>query len=133
MELTKTFADCRLVPLRIPGGWIVKHNTFHDEPFRNPDGTLNRFHNDSPDLLLIRQVRGIVNNQWSDDEKDCLLLDVGWKYLLTPQNTLDKSDGYYKVQLLRGNFSEGTTLLIEEHKSIADTIAAVERILMEQL
>ncbi len=127
----KTFKDCELIALRIPAGWVVKHNTFLEEDFLDAQGNKNKFHCDSPDLLLIRQTHAVVNNQYSTLEKDLLLIDAGWKYNLNEENEIDRSGGYYSLNLLRGNFSEGTFLVQEKHNSIEELVMAVNRILKE--
>lgn len=127
----KTFKDCNLVALRIPAYWVVKHNTFLDEPPLDENGNPNKFHNDSPDLLLIQQVRTVVNNQFSYDEKDLLLIDVGWKYLPIGTDEKSRSRGCYWLKLYRGNFSDGTLLLHEIYDSIMETVEAINRILKE--
>lgn len=45
-----------LVPLKIPTGWIVHHNCFFDEPLLLEDGSENKSHNDSEDILWIERL-----------------------------------------------------------------------------
>jgi hypothetical protein len=127
----KTFEDCWLVALRIPANWVVKHNAFLDEPPLDANGNPNKFHCDSPDLLLMRQVRTVVNNKLSTEDKDLLLLDASWKYLPIGTTQKSRANGCYWLKLYRGNFSEGTMLLHEVHNSIEEIVSAINRILKE--
>ena len=118
-------SDCKLVRLRIPGGWAVEWNTFFDEAPVDAHGKPNRLHNDSPDLLLIKQIRTYHSGKWTRNKKYVMCIDVGWHYL--PYGTLekDRNHGHYKITAYRNNWKkiirinyqptlEGTIALIEE-------------------
>jgi len=98
----RSFQDCKLKALRIPGGWTVLQHTLFDELPINPDGTENKLHNDSPDQLLLRQLYGKNN---STDTTKLVCIDAGWKYL--PVGTTEKSrnSGCYKLTAYRGDWS----------------------------
>lgn len=127
----KTFNDCWLVALQIPANWVVKHNTFLDETPLDENGKPNKFHCDSPDLLLMRQTKTIVNNTLSTTDKDLLLLDAGWKYLPIGTTQQSRANGCYWIKLYRGNFSEGTLLIHEVRTTIAETVDTINQILKD--
>jgi hypothetical protein len=95
----------QLVPLRIPSGWAIVHNSFGDVDPVICDGVIanNEFYNE--DLLSIESIL-FDGESWATD-KSGYLLDVGWYPDSDPQ-------GSYRLTLLRGGWDN----IIAELKSI---------------
>ena len=106
--------DWQLVPLRIPGGWAVRHNGLHAR--RLPDGSLDI--HDSEDLLwLVKlpppdgQYRPGADSPWRE-----LNLDAGFYRTA------------YRVDLLDPGWDHGLASFTTE--SFAELLACIEKWLM---
>ena len=131
MKHIKTGRDCRLVPLRIPTGWAVKWNTLFDEPPLNEDGTPNKFHNDSPDQLLIKQLYSRHSGILSTLDEDQIAIDAGWKYLPLTSDVKDRANGCYKLTAYRGTWEH----ILRQHycANLQELVATVEAWLLEAM
>ena len=97
--------DVKLLALRIPTGWGVKYNTFNDELPLNEDGTPNRMHNDSPDLIWLQQLHGIHDNQWTTEPEHLINIDAGWHYLPLGTTNKSRAKGCYKLTAYRDRWN----------------------------
>ena len=86
----------KLVPLKIPGGWAVIHNSFGDEDPVLLNGAIvnDEFYNE--DLLSIERLQ-FNGTDWVSAQKG-YVLDLGWYPESDPQ-------GCYRLTLLRGDWN----------------------------
>ncbi len=85
----------KLIPLKIPSGWVVIHNTFGDEEPKIEDGTIinDEFYNEN--LLSIEQMYFDGQN-WQINPQG-YILDLGWYPEANPE-------GCYRLTLLKSNW-----------------------------
>ncbi|MGE0596450.1 MAG: hypothetical protein AB7P07_08790 [Hyphomonadaceae bacterium] len=95
----------RLQPLRIPIGWTVAYNDFHEVDQSDPEAW--RWRKDT--LLQLKHVR-----------RD-RLLDLSW-------HPPDDSHGCYRVLLFAGDFT-GTELEAFESRDRLEIVAVIEGLL----
>jgi hypothetical protein len=117
----KTFADCSLVTIKLKQGWAIKHHSFFNEPFLLEDGSVNPFHNDSPDLLLLHQTEKPENQKLS--------IDVGWHFYLATPDTLDYTRGYFKLTIYRNKWQD--VLFMEMIPDLTTTIARIHHWMLQ--
>jgi len=86
----------KLVPLKIPGGWAVIHNSFGDEDPVLLNGAIvnDEFYNE--DLLSIERLH-FNGTDWVMAQNGHVL-DLGWYPESAPQ-------GCYRLALLRGDWN----------------------------
>lgn len=85
----------RLVPLRVPGGWMVVHNTFADEEPIIRDGVVLNDEYYGEDLLSVERLRWTGAGYIMDP--DGHTLDLGWLPAADPE-------GAYELTLLHGGW-----------------------------
>jgi hypothetical protein len=90
-------ASTKLVPLRIPGGWAIVHNSLGavDSMIRNGVIVNGEFYNE--DLLSIERIV-FDGESWTTD-KEGYVLDVGWYPDADPQ-------GCHRLSVLSGDWSQ---------------------------
>ena len=125
----KSLKDSKLVQLRIPAGWVLAYNTFFDDPPVTEDGQSNKFHNDSQDLLLLKQTGTFIDGKWTRSKKHVICIDVGWYYAPESSEKRDRRNGHYKISAYRNNWKH--ILRIDYAKTLEETILKVEAWLNE--
>ncbi len=86
--------SAKLVPLNIPSGWAVLHNTFGDRDPIIQNGWIVNHDCYSEDLLLIQSLK-VQDNQWKIDPES-YQIKLGWY----PQSD---PNGCYHLQLLQAH------------------------------
>jgi hypothetical protein len=131
MEKIKKPSDTVLAPLSIPARWLVYHNSFLNEPPLLEDGTPNRFHNDSPDLLLLKQYGFDEEGKISFNEKGLFIIDVGWKYFPVGTTEPQKNYGGFQVSVFTKDLQWENLLYQEFFFTLEQTIDAINAILKQ--